>query len=97
MRIADTLSIGISNAHGGNEIILVATPDRGSFIKYISSRLLLITQPIVDDAFVAFQILALLLFANSYSWLQLLQKLRTTNRQAIFCQYFGLDSDVNTR
>ena len=35
MRIADTLSIGISNAHGGNEIILVATPDRGSFIYII--------------------------------------------------------------
>lgn len=35
MRIADTLSIGISNAHGGNETILVATPDRGSFINII--------------------------------------------------------------
>ena len=37
MRIADTLSIGISNAHGGNEITLVATPDRGSFIIFIQS------------------------------------------------------------
>ena len=34
MRIADTLSIGILNAHCGNKNTLVATPDRGLFYLY---------------------------------------------------------------